>query len=104
MTRVCETLDSLSGDGLVAIGGADTLGPRRSCTPVHARGRLAVMPRRSNLDWSISIRRNLTFHAAYHGVPSAAARARAGELLKQFGLRERGAVKPDISRVARLSG
>jgi hypothetical protein len=27
------------------------------------------VPQRSNLDRSISIRNNLTFHAAYHGVP-----------------------------------
>src|SRR5204863_8021923 len=64
--------------------------------PVAARGRLAVVPQRSNLDRSISIRDNLTFHAAYHGVPAAEASARADELLGQFGLRERGHVKPDM--------
>ena len=47
---------------------------------------LAVVPQRSNLDRSLSIRRNLTFHAAYHGVPAAEAAARADELLEQFGL------------------
>ena len=57
---------------------------------------LAVVPQRSNLDRSLSIRRNLTFHAAYHGVPAAEAAARADELLEQFGLRERGDVKPDL--------
>jgi ABC-2 type transport system ATP-binding protein len=57
---------------------------------------LAVVPQRSNLDRSLSIRRNLTFHAAYHGVPAAEASARADELLEQFGLRERGNVKPDL--------
>ena len=57
---------------------------------------LAVVPQRSNLDRSLSIRRNLTFHAAYHGVPAAEASARADELLEQFGLRERGDVKPDL--------
>jgi ABC-2 type transport system ATP-binding protein len=64
--------------------------------PVGARQALAVVPQRSNLDRSISIRRNLTFHAAYHGVPRAAAEARADELLEQFGLRERGDIKPDM--------
>ena len=64
--------------------------------PVRARSSLAVVPQRSNLDRSISIRRNLTFHAAYHGLPAAQAEARADELLEQFGLRERGNVKPDM--------
>ena len=63
---------------------------------MRARAQLAVVPQRSNLDRAISIRRNLTFHAAYHGVPSAEAAARADELLEQFGLRERGDVKPDL--------
>jgi ABC-2 type transport system ATP-binding protein len=64
--------------------------------PVRARSLLAVVPQRSNLDRSISIRRNLTFHAAYHGVPAAEASHRADELLEQFGLSERGDVKPDL--------
>ena len=64
--------------------------------PVHARGQLAVVPQRSNLDRSISIRRNLRFHAAYHGVPAAEAESRADQLLEQFGLRERGDTKPDF--------
>jgi ABC-2 type transport system ATP-binding protein len=55
-----------------------------------------VVPQRSNLDRSISIRRNLTFHAAYHGVPAAEANRRADALLGQFGLLERGDVKPDL--------
>ena len=77
--------------GRATVGGIDV-----AADPVHARGRLAVVPQRSNLDRSISIRRNLTFHAAYHGVPGAEAKARADELLEQFGLRERGDVKPDM--------
>jgi ABC-2 type transport system ATP-binding protein len=77
--------------GKALVGGVDVV-----ADPVHARGRLAVVPQRSNLDRSISIRRNLTFHAAYHGVPSADANARADELLEQFGLRDRGDVKPDL--------
>ena len=63
---------------------------------MQARGQLAVVPQRSNLDRSISIRRNLTFHAAYHGVAASEAEARADQLLEQFGLRERGDVKPDM--------
>ena len=77
--------------GHAEVGGVDVV-----ANPVDARARLAVVPQRSNLDRSISIRRNLTFHAAYHGVPRAEADRRADELLEQFGLAERGDVKPDL--------
>jgi ABC-2 type transport system ATP-binding protein len=77
--------------GFATVGGIDV-----ASNPVRARARLAVVPQRSNLDRSISIRRNLTFHAAYHGVPAAEAEPRADRLLDQFGLRERGDVKPDL--------
>src|SRR5947209_16877368 len=52
--------------GGAKVGGVDVVGH-----PVDARRALAVVPQRSNLDRAISIRRNLTFHAAYHGVPAA---------------------------------
>jgi ABC-2 type transport system ATP-binding protein len=77
--------------GRATVGGVDVVRE-----PVRARARLAVVPQRSNLDRSISIRKNLVFHAAYHGVGAAQAAARADELLEQFGLRERGDVKPDL--------
>ncbi len=77
--------------GRALVGGLDVM-----ADPVGARARLAVVPQRSNLDRAISIRDNLTFHAAYHGVPSAEAAARADELLEQFGLAERATVKPDM--------
>ena len=64
--------------------------------PMLARGRLAVVPQRSNLDRSLSIRDNLIFHAAYHGVSSPERRARADRILEEFGLRERAASKPDL--------
>ena len=51
--------------GRAMVGGVDV-----GADPVRARSMLAVVPQRSNLDRSLSIRRNLTFHAAYHGVPA----------------------------------
>ncbi len=64
--------------------------------PVRARRQLAVVPQRNNLDRSLSIRDNLVFHAAYHGIPAAERTARADELLAQFGLLERAGTKPDF--------
>ncbi len=52
--------------GEVYVGGVDL---RRH--PVTARSRFAVVPQRSNLDRALSIRDNLLFHAAYHGIPAA---------------------------------
>jgi ABC-2 type transport system ATP-binding protein len=77
--------------GRALVGGVDVV-----AEPVRARAQLAVVPQRSNLDRAISIRRNLTFHAAYHGVAPQEAAARADELLEMFGLRERGDTKPDM--------
>lgn len=77
--------------GTAAIGGLDVVRD-----PVRARRLLAVVPQRSNLDRSLSIRNNLIFHAAYHGVPAALRATRADELLEQFGLSERSRVKPNF--------
>jgi ABC-2 type transport system ATP-binding protein len=77
--------------GTATVGGIDVF-----ADPVAARALIAVVPQRSNLDRSLSVRRNLTFHAAYHGVPAAEARRRADALLEQFGLLERADQKPDL--------
>jgi ABC-2 type transport system ATP-binding protein len=77
--------------GSARIGGIDVL-----ADPVQARRQLAVVPQRSNLDRAISIRDNLVFHAAYHGVPAHERTARADELLEQFGLLERAGDRPDF--------
>jgi ABC-2 type transport system ATP-binding protein len=77
--------------GRAFVGGIDV-----AKEPVAARAQLAVVPQRSNLDRSLSIRDNLVFHAAYHGVGRAEAHAHASELLDQFGLGDRAGVKPDL--------
>jgi ABC-2 type transport system ATP-binding protein len=64
--------------------------------PVEARRVLGVVPQRNNLDRSISVRQNLLFHAAYHGVPRSVRRRRAQVLLEQFGLAERAGEKPGM--------
>ncbi|MBB5874089.1 ABC-2 type transport system ATP-binding protein [Allocatelliglobosispora scoriae] len=70
--------------GEVRLAGVDVLR-----NPVAARSLLAVVPQSSTLDRSLTPRQNLTFHAAYHGVGRAERRARAVDLLDQFGLTER---------------
>ena len=84
-TRVRPT----GGSALVA--GVDVV-----ADPVRARSALAVIPQRSNLDRALSIRANLIFHAAYHGVPPRERARRADELLDQFGLLDRAGQKPDL--------
>ena len=51
--------------GAACVGGVDV-----AADPVRARRLVAVVPQRNNLDRSLSIRQNLLFHAAYHGVPT----------------------------------
>ncbi len=63
--------------------------------PVEARRRLGVVPQQNNLDRSLDVRQNLLFHASYHGVPRTVRRARAQELLEQFGLADRARGRPD---------
>jgi ABC-2 type transport system ATP-binding protein len=77
-------------------GSASVAGIDVARHPVRARSHFAVVPQRNNLDRSLSIRNNLIFHAAYHGVPAAARNARADELLDQFGLLDRAKTKPDL--------
>lgn len=77
--------------GVARLGGVDVVRD-----PVRARAQLAVVPQRSNLDRSISIRDNLIFHAAYHSVPAGERERRADEVLDQFGLLDRAGDKPDF--------
>jgi ABC-2 type transport system ATP-binding protein len=63
--------------------------------PVAAKRALAVVPQRSNLDRSLTAKRNLLFHAAYFGVPEAERNARAATLLEEFGLADRADDKVD---------
>jgi ABC-2 type transport system ATP-binding protein len=77
-------------------GAAFVAGVDVAADPVRARRLVAVVPQRNNLDRSLSIRQNLLFHAAYHGVALDARAARADALLQEFGLAERADDKPDM--------
>ncbi len=77
--------------GKAVVAGVDVV-----AQPVAARARLAVVPQRSNLDRSLSIRDNLIFHAAYHGVAASDRSKRADALLAEFGLADRAKDRPDF--------
>jgi ABC-2 type transport system ATP-binding protein len=76
--------------GRAMIAGIDV-----SRDPVAAKRALAVVPQRSNLDRSLTAKRNLLFHAAYFGVSEAERNARAATLLEEFGLADRADDKVD---------
>jgi ABC-2 type transport system ATP-binding protein len=77
--------------GVACVAGVDV-----AADPVRARRLVAVVPQRNNLDRSLSIRQNLLFHAAYHGVPTDERARRADALLEEFGLADRADDKPDM--------
>ncbi|MGB8961185.1 MAG: ABC transporter ATP-binding protein [Pseudonocardiaceae bacterium] len=64
--------------------------------PQTVRSLLGVVPQRNNLDRSLSVRQNLLFHAAYHGVPKRVRTRRAEALLEQFALTDRANEKPEL--------
>jgi ABC-2 type transport system ATP-binding protein len=83
-TRVLPT------GGRAIIAGVDVV-----ADPVGVKPYIAVVPQRNNLDRSLTAIENLTFHAAYFGIPRHERTRRATELLKQFGLGERANDKVD---------
>jgi ABC-2 type transport system ATP-binding protein len=84
-TRVLPT----SGRG--RIEGVDVV-----ADPTRARQVLAVVPQRNNLDRSLSIRQNLLFHAAYHGIGRSERTRRADEILTRMGLAERADARIEL--------
>jgi ABC-2 type transport system ATP-binding protein len=83
-TRVLPT------GGRAAVAGVDVV-----ADPIAAKQRIGVVPQIPNLDRSLRVREILTFHAAYHGVPRRERQARAGVLLDELGLADRGNDKLD---------
>lgn len=83
-----------STSGRIEVAGFDA---RRQ--PGEALARLGVVFQSRALDGDLTLRQNLAYHAALHGIGGRAARARIPEVLALVGLGERGAVK-----VSALSG
>ena len=86
-TRVVPT------GGAARVAGLDV---RADAVAVCAK--LAVVPQRVNLDRSLTVRDNLRFHAAYHGVGRAERNARADALLERMGLADKAkSISDDLS-------
>jgi ABC-2 type transport system ATP-binding protein len=59
------------------------------------RQRIGVVPQRPNPDRSLDVLENLVFHAAYFGVPRAAANAHGVRLLETLGIADKARAKVD---------
>jgi ABC-2 type transport system ATP-binding protein len=70
--------------GRIAVQGHDV-----SRQPGAALAELGVVFQARTLDLDISVRDNLLYHAALHGIPRRAARARAAAVLAEVGLADR---------------
>ncbi len=76
--------------GRASLDGIDVI-----ADPARARGVLAVVPQHNNLDRSLTVRQNLMFHAAYHGLSRAERRRRADELLERVQLTDKADAQVD---------
>jgi ABC-2 type transport system ATP-binding protein len=65
------------------------LGHDVAAAPRHALARLGVVFQARTLDPDLGLLRNLTYHAALHGLSAAEGRRRATALLERFGLGDR---------------
>lgn len=78
-------------DGLLAPhrGQARVLGLDPATQGTELRRRTGVLTEAGGLDDRLTLSENLVTHARIRGVPAAAARARAGELLERFGMADK---------------
>ncbi|MFD0444340.1 ABC transporter ATP-binding protein [Streptomyces indonesiensis] len=60
-----------------------------------ARQSFAIVPQRNNLDRSLTIRQNLTFHAGYHGLSRSERNRLADESLEWVGLGDHAKARAD---------
>ena len=56
---------------------------------VNVKRLIGVVPQKPNLDFALTAREILTYHAAYFGMPAAERQTRAAELLDRFQLSDR---------------
>ena len=76
--------------GRALVAGEDVVGHAAA-----VRQRIGVVPQRPNPDRSLDVLENLVFHAAYFGVPRAAAHAHGTRLLETLGIADKARAKVD---------
>lgn len=79
----CLTGIALPTEGTMKVFGVDVVKDYR-----EARRLVGLSPQEYNVDFFTPVRPLLQYVAGYYGIPPKAARARAAELLEQFGLTE----------------
>jgi len=89
------TVSMLTTRALPTSGHAEVAGIDVVKHATAARQALAVVPQRNNLDQSLTVRQNLLFHAAYHGMGRAQRHRRAEELIEWMGLGPRAKARVD---------
>nr|AUO14866.1 ABC-type multidrug transport system, ATPase component [Amycolatopsis sp.] len=89
------TVSMLTTRALPTSGHAEVAGIDVVKHATAARQALAVVPQRNNLDQSLTVRQNLLFHAAYHGMGRAQRHHRADELIEWMGLGPRAKARVD---------
>ena len=62
---------------------------------VRVRTHIGVVPQRPNPDRSLNALENLVYHAAYFGIPRAAAESRARELMARLDIEDKAGAKVD---------
>lgn len=75
---------------IIPTGGKATLAGYDVCSEaVSVRQRIGVVPQQPNADRALNVIENLQFHAAYFGIPLAAATKRAEELCEMLGISDK---------------
>ncbi|MEO6496380.1 MAG: ABC transporter ATP-binding protein [Solirubrobacteraceae bacterium] len=80
----CTTGLAQPTSGEIRIFGHDALGDYR-----QARLAVGLAPQELDLDWFLTVRESLDYHAGYFGIPKKERRERARELLDAFSLTEK---------------
>ncbi|MBA3370869.1 MAG: ABC transporter ATP-binding protein [Thermoleophilaceae bacterium] len=80
----CTTGLAQPTSGEIRIFGHDALGDYR-----QARLAVGLSPQELDLDWFLTVRESLDYHAGYFGIPKKERRERAKELLDAFSLTEK---------------
>ena len=93
------TVSMVQGFTTPTAGRLEVLGRELAKEPRAVKAETGVCPQDNNLDEDFTVEKNLSVYARYFDLPARAARARAADLLRFFGLEEQAR-----ARIATLSG